>query len=87
MWPGVLALDTDELLKIDPAAQISAQTLTIGARLDGIPPSHACGIALLLEAWDGECYHGVWGPAGIRGDGTGTFRACPIHPTATTRAP
>jgi hypothetical protein len=87
MWPGVLALDTEELLKIDPAAEVSAQTLTMGARPDGIPTTDGCGIALLFEAWDGECYHGVWGPAGIRGDGTGTFRACPTRPGATTRAP
>jgi hypothetical protein len=88
MHPGVLALDIDELLKMDPAAEVSAQTLTMGARPYDIPTADGCGIALLFDAWDGECYLGAWGPPGKAGDGAGTFRACPTtRPSATTRAP
>jgi len=51
---------------------------TVGNLRDGAVHLDGAGIALHVERWKSDCYHGPWDRWGIAVNGSGTFRACRI---------
>jgi hypothetical protein len=68
--PGVVVLSVGEGQRQSLAIGTLSNVLTGPLAFDG------CGVGLTIEAWDGRCFSGHWGNAGMAIGRDGAFSLC-----------